>query len=187
MSKKEKVVFKSWDQFTKECDEFDRTSFWTYFRRLDEGNIERKLRVNIYYPVKRFFSDIKHWFLYRFHPKHRYHLVDTGLAPGYYDKDYLMLCACFNLLKHYVEDELGGVEKLGYWETVTFEKSGCGSKKELTILRKRDKEILDLYIWWTKVFPARKRDSNWQQEAEYSKQDQSMLHRLITIRLHLWT
>jgi hypothetical protein len=36
--------------------------------------------------------------------------VNTGLKPGYYDKDELMFHACFNLLKDYVECELAWME-----------------------------------------------------------------------------
>lgn len=50
--------------------------------------------------------DAKWWLYHRFHPKHRYNLVHTGLKPGYYDKDWLMFNACFNLLKDYVEGEM---------------------------------------------------------------------------------
>ena len=35
----------------------------------------------------------------------RYHVVKTGLKPGYYDKDQIMLHACFSLLVDYVEKE----------------------------------------------------------------------------------
>lgn len=34
--------------------------------------------------IKLRWIDIKWWFLHRFHPKYRYHLIDTGLEPGYY-------------------------------------------------------------------------------------------------------
>ena len=106
--KKDKVgQLLNWDEFEKELDLFDQTSFWTYlWIDSDWSNAKRKIRVNIYYPTKRFFNDIKYWFIYRFHPKHRYHVVDTGLAPGYYDKDYLILHSVFNILKEYVEVEL---------------------------------------------------------------------------------
>jgi len=50
--------------------------------------------------------------LHRLHPAHRYHMVDTGLTPAYYDVDTLMLNACFTLLCRYVEREMGGAEEI---------------------------------------------------------------------------
>ena len=175
----------SMEAFEKEMEAFEKTSFWTYLVRRDRENILRKVRTNLYYPVKRFFRDIKCWFLYRFHPKHRYNLVDTGLPPGYYDKDYLMLHACFHLLKTFVEGELGGIEKLDYWDTVSFKVSGCCSKKELDALRKRDKEIKDLYLWWNKR--VNREVGTWKDEVKHNDEDEKMLCRLMKIRLFLWT
>jgi len=37
----------------------------------------------------------------------RYHIVRTGLSPGYYDVDEVMFRACFALLGRFVERELG--------------------------------------------------------------------------------
>jgi hypothetical protein len=45
----------------------------------------------------------------RYRTKHRYHLVDTGLKPGYYDTDTRMLHSCFNLFVDYVEIELAAM------------------------------------------------------------------------------
>lgn len=42
------------------------------------------------------------WFRYRIV---RYHIVDSGLEPGYYDSDHLMLHVNFNILKEFVEVE----------------------------------------------------------------------------------
>lgn len=42
------------------------------------------------------------WFRYRIV---RYHVVDTGLEPGYYDADTILLHSSFNILKDFVEVE----------------------------------------------------------------------------------
>lgn len=52
---------------------------------------------------KRRIDDIKWWMLYR--TTHRYHVVRTGLRPGYYDCDNTILNINFNILTSYVEIE----------------------------------------------------------------------------------
>lgn len=48
---------------------------------------------------------LRRWFLYRFHPGYRFHVVNTGLKPGYYDKDMIMEAAIIKLLVDFFEDE----------------------------------------------------------------------------------
>lgn len=50
-------------------------------------------------------SDTKYWFKYRLQKEHKYHLIDTGLEPGYYEIDYRMMHGLFNILKDFCEDE----------------------------------------------------------------------------------
>lgn len=57
----------------------------------------------IYYPVTFSKRNISNWIRFRTYDK--YHVVDTGLPPDYYDTDTIMLNVCFNLLKVYVEIE----------------------------------------------------------------------------------
>lgn len=49
------------------------------------------------------FIDLREAILYR--TSRRFHIVDTGLEPGYHDVDERMLHACFQLLVEYVEIE----------------------------------------------------------------------------------
>lgn len=42
-------------------------------------------------------------FKHRFIPKHKYHIVDTGLPPGYHDPSESMLYAWMNMLKRFME------------------------------------------------------------------------------------
>jgi hypothetical protein len=44
-------------------------------------------------------DNAKWWFLHRFHPKHRYFMVDTGLPPGYHDPDTRMTAALITEFK----------------------------------------------------------------------------------------
>jgi hypothetical protein len=56
-------------------------------------------------------SDIKMWVYYRFHPKHRYNIVRTGLEPDYYDKDFLMERAIIQLVIDFFEKEEPGEDE----------------------------------------------------------------------------
>jgi len=40
-------------------------------------------------------DNVKWWFLHRFHPHHRYHVLRTGLKPGYHEFDTVILYAMF--------------------------------------------------------------------------------------------
>lgn len=45
------------------------------------------------------------WANHRFNPRHRYHVVNTGLPPGYYDCDDLMVAAVAALLVRYARSK----------------------------------------------------------------------------------
>lgn len=45
------------------------------------------------------------WFLHRFHPKYRFHVIRTGLPPGWVDRDHLMAVLIKKLLIDFVEKE----------------------------------------------------------------------------------
>jgi len=55
------------------------------------------------WPIKFRYRDISDWV--RFRTYDRYHIIDTGLKPDYYDTDARMFHGCFNELKNYVEVE----------------------------------------------------------------------------------
>lgn len=54
--------------------------------------------------IKQKINDIAWWIKYR--TTHRYHVVKTGLGPGYYDCDTVILHTNFTILVNYVEGEL---------------------------------------------------------------------------------
>jgi hypothetical protein len=66
----------------------------SFFRR-----IRRLWKDKVYYPIR-----------YRIIDK--YHIVKTDLKPNYYDKDTIMLHACFSLLVDYVEKECAWMYEL---------------------------------------------------------------------------
>ena len=61
------------------------------------------LRRKFYLPVKWKYERASRWVRYR--TVNKYHIIDTGLPPDYYDTDTLMLHGNFNLLKNFVEVE----------------------------------------------------------------------------------
>jgi hypothetical protein len=64
----------------------------------------RDFNRNFILPIKWRIDEISEWIRYRTYDK--YHVVKTGLPPGYADKDTIMLHTNFNLLKDYVEVEI---------------------------------------------------------------------------------
>lgn len=60
-------------------------------------------------PVTRSWTRTKDFCRYRFIKRHRYHLVETGLKPNYYEIETQMLHANFNMLVSYVERQKSAV------------------------------------------------------------------------------
>lgn len=87
------------------------------------------------------------WVRYRVEPKHRYHVVNTGLEPGCWDEDTLMLNACFVLLGSYIK-QMGGIEKI---EEFNIE---LGSDEHGSGQAQRQAEAVALWRWWTVKRPA---------------------------------
>ena len=136
------------------------------------------------YPIKWKYEEIYLWIRYR--TTDRYHIVKTGLPPGYDNLDKIMLHTNFNLLKDFVEIDLAYGE---YWSNdtpktwfekhmpfysvfVTFRKPELGIK-HLEWASKLDdpslppheqspghaiaaRETLALYKWWVEDRPNRK-------------------------------
>ena len=156
--------------------------------------------------------EAKLWVWYRIHPGHRYHVVNTGLEPGYYDVDTIMLHACMTLLCRYIEDECGGAEKLAEWTAELKQpgSEGHGPREVIDNQASKQAEAVAIYYWWKVEKPADedRRDelmhklyggkscevSEINMGAEFRRlkkkiddDEQSYLHRLIEIRQGLWT
>lgn len=82
-----------WRLFNKEFKERAPIRYW----------LMHDLRRQLYLPVKWKYERIVRWISYRTIDK--YHIIDTGLPPEYYDIDTLMLHSNFTLLKNFVEVE----------------------------------------------------------------------------------
>ena len=121
--------------------------------------------------LKRKIEDLNYWV--RSHITERYHLVDTGLKPQYYDKDTLMLHAAFNLLKQFVEIECSHMYWLCYeggstslWRkirTTLFGRTYLKPEWGLLYLSKQTgfaddnsyEVLVQLYDWWVNKRPNR--------------------------------
>jgi hypothetical protein len=111
-------------------------------------------------------QDVLMKFKYRYHPKHQYHIIRTGLKPDYYEADERMLHGMFSLLVDYVEEELAWLYYLSHPEV-----SESGDETGLLALdwqieanlpdagdnshSDNFKEIKELYLWWTVDRPER--------------------------------
>ncbi len=91
-----------------------------------------------------------------------------SLPNGWCDKDVVILHACFQLLKDFVEQEKEMIETID-WE----------HNEEI---KNTKSEIDFLYNWWSE----RVTKENDLDEKQY-QEDNQMLKRLIDVRLHLWT
>jgi len=174
--------------------------------RWDEWRKEAKKQ----HPVKYFFSEeLTIWFRikirrienyywkikYRFIPKHKYHIVDTGLKPEYYDVDTRMLHVCFSLLCCYVEKQLPSciskfrfknkleysdfIEGLDYMILLN-EKEGLNAHVETY------KEIKSLYIWWKKDYLVNFDMLEYHEIDSYNEIATENIVRLVKIRGFLW-
>ena len=79
--------------------------------------------------------------VHRFHHKHKYNMIPTGLKPGYYDIPSLMTHGMFTFLERYVDGEK------------CFERINWDSDPEHACAAS---EIEDLYYWWMNIRPLRK-------------------------------
>jgi hypothetical protein len=83
---------KGWRLFKKEFKEVAPVRYW----------FKHEFRYFIL-PIKWKCETIRNWIRYRTYD--RYHIVDTGLTPGYYDPLTTMLHVNFNIMKDFVEVE----------------------------------------------------------------------------------
>jgi hypothetical protein len=95
--------------------------------------------------------------------------IDT-LGKGWNDKDEIMLHACFQLLRNFVEKE--SINDITDWNHSEVSKA---AKKEIDFL----------YAWWNQRLIDEKKDG-FLNDKRYTE-DNEMLIRLIKIRMFLWT
>ena len=131
---------------------------WTGWRKW-ESEMDQK------YPVRYFLQEILPQFfnsklyilkqryiwpiVHTLHPKYRYHIVKTGLTPGYYDADIRILHSVFSIFSEFVERNKNGHVN---WEANEYH-------------RKIWKELNEINDWWTLVRPHR--EENFEKENPY--------------------
>lgn len=120
--------------------------------------------------------DVKWWFLHRFHPKYRYHVIKTDLKPRYYDTDTRILYNCFKLLNDFIEHEADSID----WKGSSDEhfEAYCTMK--------------ELWYWWNCIRPTEWEnfyEEHFTFEKEYNlmKKDNEQLKQLMSIRSFLWS
>ena len=80
-------------------------------------------------------KDIKYWFLYRFHPKYRYHVIKFA-EPGWCDRDHAILLCCFKLLVEFIDKEVDSPTNVKIdWEADPSHSHAI-------------REMRSLYFWW---------------------------------------
>ena len=143
----------------------DWDSFKEYHRKRNPIRyfLHHEFESMFVWPITHRVRKVYDWIKYR--TTRRYHIVDTGLEPGYYDVSTRMFHANFNLLKDFVEIEKahmyhvftehpvakgkdGGIAYL-LWEMGLSKEEGGHKQAE------NAREIFELYDWWTNERPYR--------------------------------
>jgi hypothetical protein len=87
------MTSKGWRLFEQEFKEVAPIRYW----------FKHNFKRAVIYPIKWKYNTVTDWIRYR--TTHRYHVVNTGLPPSYYEVESRMLHVNFTLLKDFVEIE----------------------------------------------------------------------------------
>jgi hypothetical protein len=142
--------------------------------------LSKNLNLNFLRPVTTFYENAVDWARLRTIAK--FHTVKTGLKPGYYEVEKILLHSSFNLLKDFVEVELSWSQKAWEGPKIRFPriqkyfhrdaeaalshlKWAAGLDDPALPIQQQNhrqaaaaREILALYDWWVNVRPARKEE-----------------------------
>lgn len=107
------------------------------------------------YPFNRYgIRDLKYWFIYRLSKKHKYHILDTGLKPGYYEFDEV------------IDKAISGKRFLEIFEMVyeqfqrnESEKAYDGSDIHTEIYKTEMAELKIAYDWFKTGRPAKEKEN----------------------------
>lgn len=141
--------------------------------------ILREAYQDVWWALWRFRRNLVWGIIHRVHPKYRYHVVKTGLKPGYYDPDTRILYTNMNLTKEFVDITKDTVE----WN------SDEGHRHAWD-------ELQTIYKWWEGYEDLLKsRDKtldnpNFEGYAEFEQrvydEEKEMLVRLMKVRNFMW-
>lgn len=111
--------------------------------------------VTIVYKIERAYW----WFIHRFHPKHRYHVIKPrSLKPGYHDPCTRIFHTVFDELSKYAENKLMGNGVNGTrWtqEDIDEMPEEYNQKQSLIDQVEVEAKIIALRNWWVDVYPNR--------------------------------
>lgn len=149
------------------------------------GSMRMKMRI-FFRALQRRLSNAVWWVRHR--TINRFNVLKIqSLKPSYYDydKDTIMLHACFQLLVNYVEKE----KPFEWWGCDGKCNGGhyCGEGENRFYDTCYLRDVRNLYDWWTIERPRRPKPSTFQEEDAHDNEDQQKLKQLIEIRNHLWT
>lgn len=165
------------------------------------NNFKNFVYWNLIFKIKRFFRSIKLYFMYRFIKKHKYHLVDTKLKPGYYDVDYRMENAIFSLLEEFlteemilpgespiniIDDQVKLLEKEciksqseGYEDSIT-----DGFKRKINMWL----DVKEAHLWWLENKNKNYSDfKSFDEEQAFEDKKNEILIKIVRNRGILWT
>lgn len=125
-------------------------------------------------------NNAKWWLLWRFHPRHRYFMVNTGLGPGYHDHDERILHACMAMLCEFVKYDyhVPIPEALAIHQWWTVEKPADEARHNELLMKCYGRE---------KRGTAEDHDELDRIDEKIRADETAMLHRLVDIRPGLWT
>ena len=136
--------------------------------------------------VRHKLSRAKWWLLHRLHPRHRYHVVHTGLPPGYYDSDTLILHAVFQQFEDFYRHWDWAGNPTGY-AIANSDWSEPGLEREQYYNRAYSfaATVEEIHRhWFTRINPWESDDLDEQERLDAL--DDAMLHKIIDIRTSLW-
>lgn len=147
-------------------------------------------------------SNARYWLLYRFHPSHKYHLINTGLGYGFHEHNERLLHGAMVCLIEYIEEcKAAGVPDPGeealaiyHWWQVQRPADQAQHDQWMTELYSGQKiktvplegtELVEIIASDLAEGDRVKQKAMWDLEQKIRDDEQAYLHRLINIRLSM--
>lgn len=164
--KAKKVEFRRWRKDFKES-----VKWYGFFGAIFE-------QLPYHYKIQNFIWAIKH------RTTHKFHIIKTGLKPGYYEIETLMVYGLFALLVRFVEKEYEGIS--GVEERIKDLEKWRDDPEELTIGEydydgeiSQYKEVIRLYKWWKEVYPKYDENNPWDKYYDEHPKDFNITDRFV--------
>lgn len=147
----------------------------------------------------------KWWLFYRFHPKHRYHIVDLKLKPRYYEQDTRIFYAIFRIFEEHVEEAVHRIQGYDYvtgnnpdFDAYVQNKIEEDSRTWYLKNRKVYEDFYQAWHWWLKIgkdfeayqrklcYDEEKGKWNGKLEEKLEREADTMILKVIRHRRCLW-